>query len=226
MCVQFSAEEREQMFAREARLRPARAAEPGQGDPDAAPLRRVREACTCSRGCCRSPSCRAFLMARAMEPGAAALIDRVQTARDARTARCASAAAAPRTSTARRRAASRWTCARCAGISSYEPTELVVTVRAGTPLAELEAALAEQGQCLPFEPPRFGAAGTVGGMVAAGLAGPVARRRRRGARPSCSARTLLNGNGRGAELRRPGDEERRRLRRLAPARRLARHARA
>ncbi|NWG76150.1 MAG: FAD-binding protein, partial [Rubrivivax sp.] len=45
-----------------------------------------------------------------------------------------------------------------AGISSYEPTELVVTARAGTPLAELEAVLAEQGQCLPFEPPRFDAA--------------------------------------------------------------------
>ncbi|WP_309624953.1 FAD-binding protein, partial [Methylibium sp.] len=42
-----------------------------------------------------------------------------------------------------------------AGISSYEPTELVVTVRAGTPLIELEAALAEHGQRLPFEPPRF-----------------------------------------------------------------------
>ena len=42
-----------------------------------------------------------------------------------------------------------------AGIVSYEPSELVVTVQAGTPLAELEAALAEQGQCLPFEPPRF-----------------------------------------------------------------------
>jgi len=63
-----------------------------------------------------------------------------------------------------------------AGISAYEPTELVVTVRAGTPLTELEAALAEKGQCLPFEPPRFvgtaGGRGTVGGMVAAGLAGP------------------------------------------------------
>jgi glycolate oxidase FAD binding subunit len=59
-----------------------------------------------------------------------------------------------------------------AGIVSHEPTELVVTVRAGTPLAELEAALADKGQCLPFEPPRFGAGGTVGGMVAAGLAGP------------------------------------------------------
>jgi glycolate oxidase FAD binding subunit len=60
-----------------------------------------------------------------------------------------------------------------AGISAYEPSELVVTVRAGTPLAELEAALAEQGQCLPFEPPRFGGGGTVGGMVAAGLSGPA-----------------------------------------------------
>jgi glycolate oxidase FAD binding subunit len=59
-----------------------------------------------------------------------------------------------------------------AGISSYEPSELVVTVRAGTPLAELEAVLAEKGQCLAFEPPRFAPAGTVGGMVAAGLSGP------------------------------------------------------
>ena len=59
------------------------------------------------------------------------------------------------------------------GISSYEPTELVVTVLAGTPLAELEAALAERGQCLPFEPPRYATNGTVGGMVAAGLAGPA-----------------------------------------------------
>ena len=42
------------------------------------------------------------------------------------------------------------------GITSYEPSELVVTARAGTPLRELEAALAEQGQCLPFEPPHFG----------------------------------------------------------------------
>ncbi|MEO5732302.1 MAG: glycolate oxidase subunit GlcE [Rubrivivax sp.] len=64
------------------------------------------------------------------------------------------------------------------GISSYEPTELVVTVRAGTPLTELEATLAEQRQALAFEPPRFGdgvdskSGGTVGGMVAAGLSGP------------------------------------------------------
>jgi glycolate oxidase FAD binding subunit len=59
------------------------------------------------------------------------------------------------------------------GITSYEPSELVVTVRAGTPLAELEALLAQQGQCLPFEPPHFEGGATVGGMVAAGLSGPA-----------------------------------------------------
>jgi glycolate oxidase FAD binding subunit len=79
-----------------------------------------------------------------------------------------------------------------AGISSYEPSELVVTARGGTPLAELEAALAEQGQCLPFEPPRFGAGGTVGGMVAAGLAGP-ARASVGTVRDYVLGTTLLNG---------------------------------
>jgi glycolate oxidase FAD binding subunit len=58
------------------------------------------------------------------------------------------------------------------GIVSYHPSELVVTVRAGTPLAELEAALAENGQMLAFEPPHFSASATVGGCVAAGLSGP------------------------------------------------------
>ena len=58
------------------------------------------------------------------------------------------------------------------GIVSYEPSELVVTARCGTQLAELEATLAEQGQCLAFEPPHFdSASATVGGMVAAGLSG-------------------------------------------------------
>ncbi|MBL8289632.1 MAG: glycolate oxidase subunit GlcE [Rubrivivax sp.] len=83
-----------------------------------------------------------------------------------------------------------------AGISSYEPSELVVTARAGTPLAELEAALAAQGQWLAFEPPRFGDAGadgaTVGGMVAAGLAGP-ARAAVGGVRDFVLGATLLNG---------------------------------
>jgi glycolate oxidase FAD binding subunit len=59
-----------------------------------------------------------------------------------------------------------------AGIVSHEPTELVVTARCGTPLADLEAALAEKGQMLPFEPPHLGAEATLGGCVAAGLSGP------------------------------------------------------
>jgi len=58
------------------------------------------------------------------------------------------------------------------GIVDYRPEELVVTVRAGTPLRELEAALAAAGQYLPFEPPRFRDGGTIGGAVAAGLSGP------------------------------------------------------
>jgi FAD/FMN-containing dehydrogenase len=80
------------------------------------------------------------------------------------------------------------------GISNYEPSELVVTARAGTPLAELEAALAEQGQCLAFEPPRFAAGGTVGGMVAAGLSGP-ARAAAGPLRDYVLGATLLNGRG-------------------------------
>ena len=79
-----------------------------------------------------------------------------------------------------------------AGVTSYEPSELVVTARAGTPLAALEAELAEQGQCLPFEPPRFGPGGTVGGMVAAGLSGP-ARASRGAVRDYVLGVTVLNG---------------------------------
>jgi glycolate oxidase FAD binding subunit len=78
------------------------------------------------------------------------------------------------------------------GISSYEPTELVVTARCGTSLAELESTLAERGQCLPFEPPHYAAGGTVGGMVAAGLAGP-ARAVAGSVRDYVLGATLLNG---------------------------------
>ncbi|MBK4738252.1 glycolate oxidase subunit GlcE [Noviherbaspirillum pedocola] len=58
------------------------------------------------------------------------------------------------------------------GVVSYEPTELVITVKSGTPLTEVEAVLAAQNQMLAFEPPHFGEGATVGGMVAAGLSGP------------------------------------------------------
>lgn len=59
-----------------------------------------------------------------------------------------------------------------AGIVDYEPTELVITARCGTPLHEIEAALATQHQMLAFEPPHFGSQATLGGAVAAGLSGP------------------------------------------------------
>jgi glycolate oxidase FAD binding subunit len=80
------------------------------------------------------------------------------------------------------------------GVSSYEPSELVVTAGAGTPLAELEALLATRGQCLPFEPPHFGMGATVGGMVATGLSGP-ARASVGSMRDYVLGMTLLNGRG-------------------------------
>lgn len=81
-----------------------------------------------------------------------------------------------------------------AGIVAHEPTELVVTVRGGTPLAELEAALADKGQYLAFEPPHFGTGATVAGCVAAGLAGP--RRAAMGAvRDFMLGVKLLDGRG-------------------------------
>jgi glycolate oxidase FAD binding subunit len=58
------------------------------------------------------------------------------------------------------------------GVVSYEPSELVVTVRCGTALAELQEVLAAEGQMLPFEPPAFGAGATIGGAVSSGLSGP------------------------------------------------------
>src|SRR6185437_1461746 len=59
-----------------------------------------------------------------------------------------------------------------AGMVDYEPTELVVTARSGTRLADLEAELYKHGQMLAFEPPHFGSDATLGGCVAAGLSGP------------------------------------------------------
>ena len=58
------------------------------------------------------------------------------------------------------------------GIVSYDPTELVITARCGTPLAELAQALDAAEQMLPCEPPSFGDDATVGGMIASGLSGP------------------------------------------------------
>ncbi|MDD2883630.1 MAG: glycolate oxidase subunit GlcE [Dechloromonas sp.] len=79
------------------------------------------------------------------------------------------------------------------GVVAYEPTELYVTARCGTPLRELEAVLAERGQMLACEPPRFAGA-TVGGAVAAGLSGP--RRQQAGAvRDFVLGVQLIDGTG-------------------------------
>lgn len=86
-----------------------------------------------------------------------------------------------------------------AGIVNYEPTELVLTARCGTPLADVAAALAAEGQMLAFEPPHFGMGATLGGCIAAGLAGP--RRAAQGiatgaVRDSVLGARLLDGRGR------------------------------
>lgn len=80
------------------------------------------------------------------------------------------------------------------GIVGYEPSELVITARCGTPLLDIETALAERGQMLACEPPRFSPATTLGGAVASGLSGP--RRMAAGAlRDFVLGVRLLNGEG-------------------------------
>ncbi|MBM3202338.1 glycolate oxidase subunit GlcE [Candidatus Woesearchaeota archaeon] len=80
------------------------------------------------------------------------------------------------------------------GLVEYEPGELVITVRAGTPLARVEALLAEHGQMLAFEPPAFGPTATIGGTLACGLSGP--RRPYTGsARDFVLGCRMLNGQG-------------------------------
>ncbi len=80
------------------------------------------------------------------------------------------------------------------GVINYEPRELVITVRSGTPVSQLEALLASEGQMLPFEPPHFGENATLGGTIACGLSGP--RRPYTGsARDFVLGTTVINGLG-------------------------------
>jgi glycolate oxidase FAD binding subunit len=90
-----------------------------------------------------------------------------------------------------------------AGIVAYEPKELVLTVKAGTPLGEVEGVLAAERQMLAFEPPHFGgfdpagasrSRSTIGGAVAAGFSGP--RRPYAGAvRDFVLGARIVNGKG-------------------------------
>ncbi len=80
------------------------------------------------------------------------------------------------------------------GITGYEPTELVITARAGTLLADIKSSLENSGQMLAFEPPSFGADATLGGTIATGLSGP--RRPFNGAaRDFVLGVRCINGNG-------------------------------
>ncbi len=80
------------------------------------------------------------------------------------------------------------------GIVAYEPTELVVTARAGTTVGELATVLAERRQCLAFEPPAFGGSATVAGTLACHLSGP-ARPWSGSVRDHVLGVTLINGRG-------------------------------
>src|SRR3984957_11463525 len=80
------------------------------------------------------------------------------------------------------------------GVIAYDPAELVITAKAGTRLAEIEATLDECNQMLPFEPPHFGRSPALGGCIAAGLAGP--RRAATGAaRDVVLGAVVMNGQG-------------------------------
>lgn len=80
------------------------------------------------------------------------------------------------------------------GIVSYQPTELVITAQAGTPLQVIEAALAEQGQMLGFEPPALSADSTLGGAISCGWSGP-GRPYRGSARDFVLGAQVVNGKG-------------------------------
>lgn len=80
------------------------------------------------------------------------------------------------------------------GIVSYEPTELVITARTGTSIAEIETTLARHNQMLAFEPPHFGETATLGGTIACGFSGP--RRPYAGAaRDFVLGTRIINGKG-------------------------------
>ena len=80
------------------------------------------------------------------------------------------------------------------GILNYEPSELYITVKAGTTLAEVESVLAEQGQYLAFEAPNFNGLSTIGGAVASGLSGP-SRASCGGVRDYVLGLKMINGKG-------------------------------
>src|SRR5262249_27714050 len=130
-------------------------------------------ACTCTRAPCPIPNCRASRRPAVNDPDVSLkhLRERVRAAREARrTLRLRGAGS--KDFYGERLEGEILEVAAHRGIVAYEPSELVVSARCGTRLSELEETLAAHGQFLAFEPPRFGADPTVGGLIAAGLSGP------------------------------------------------------
>ncbi len=136
--------------------------------------------CTFTPGACRFPICRGSDTLRVLKPDTeAAVIDAIRQAAHERTPLGVEGGGSKR---ALGRSVATETVLKLSGLSGitmYEPDEMVFTARAGTPLREVEEALAANGQCLAFEPgdvaPLWGEApdrATIGGVVAAGIAGP------------------------------------------------------
>ena len=138
--------------------------------------------------------------------------------------RCAFAVAAPRTSTAGCRWATSWTRRSMPASSTTSRPNSSSPRAPGTSLAAIESAMRARGQMLGFEPPHFGEGGTLGGAIASGPVRTAASLRGRGAR-SRARRAHPRRHRGGPVLRRPRDEERRGLRRIAPHDRRAGHAR-
>ena len=109
------------------------------------------------------------------------------------------------------------------GVVGYVPGDLTLTVRAGTPLSEIERVTREHDQWLPLDP--YGSAdGTIGATIATASAGPLASELRAAARPGARTRVRQRTRRCGARWRK-GREERRRLRPVAASHRLVGNAR-
>jgi glycolate oxidase FAD binding subunit len=122
------------------------------------------------------------------------ILDQVHLARDSRTTLVIAGQGSKRFLLGARRGDVTLDMTRHHGLVTYRPEELVITARAGTPLAQVNAELTEKNQCLAAEPPCHHGEGTIGGAVAAGLSGP-ARPFRGSLRDSVLGVEMINGLG-------------------------------
>ena len=157
MCVQFSADEREQMLGVKRAFDPQRPAEPGQGDPDAAALRRVRQDARAAGAAAVSRAAAVLMQTcKSTTPRCSADRPRPPRARARRAARIRGGGT--RTSTASRRSGERSTSRRCAASRATSRASSSSRRAAARRSPSSRRRWPSSGQCLPFEPPRFGAA--------------------------------------------------------------------